>query len=135
MAPTTPSRPRRAVERDRRPGTLGSFRNHRGEAVEVPEVTATDAKNGFGRVLARATHGGIVLITRRREPEAVLLSIDEFEDLASARERKLDALSAEFDALLAKVQRPAARAGTKAAFGATPARMGEAAVAAARKRG
>jgi prevent-host-death family protein len=137
--PVAPGTLRRAAERavrlGKRLGALTSFRNHRGEAVEVPEVTATNAKNEFGRVLAKATHDGIVLITRRHEPEAVLLSIDEFKELASARERKLDALSGEFDALLEKMQRPAARAGMKAAFDATPTRMGEAAVAAARKRG
>lgn len=137
--PVAPAALRRTAERavrvGKRLGAVRSFRNHRGEAVEVPRVTATDAKNEFGRVLARANHDGIVLITRRDEPEAVLLSMDEFEELASARERKLDTLTAEFDGLLAKMQRPAARAGMKAAFDATPARMGEAAVAAARKRG
>jgi hypothetical protein len=44
-------------------------------------------------------------------------------------------LSREFDALLARMQTSAARAGMKAAFQAPPKQLGRAAVAAARKRG
>ena len=44
-------------------------------------------------------------------------------------------LTSEFDGLLARMQTPAVRKGMRAAFDATPARMGRAAVAAARKRG
>jgi len=44
-------------------------------------------------------------------------------------------LSREFDALLARMQTPAARAGMKAAFQAYPKQLGRAAVAVARKRG
>jgi prevent-host-death family protein len=118
----------------RRSRSVGAYRNRRGEEVEVASFTATDAKNEFGRVLQKATQG-IVVITRHDEPEAVVLSFDEFKDLAGARESKLETLSNEFNALLAKMQTPEARSGMKAAFDATPARMGEAAVAAARKRG
>jgi hypothetical protein len=65
----------------------------------------------------------------------VLLSVDEFNKLAGAAERKLDALSGEFDALLSRMQTPEARTGMKAAFEASPKQLGRAAVAAARKRG
>jgi len=64
-----------------------------------------------------------------------LLSVDEFNALAQATEPKLQALTAEFDALLARMQTPKARAGMKAAFEASPKELGRAAVAAARKRG
>jgi len=124
----------RAVRLFRRWRSVTAYRNRRGEEVEVASFTATGAKNEFGRVLQKAAHG-IVVITRRDEPEAVLLSFDEFKDLAGARERSLETLRSEFDALLAKMQAPEARKGMKAAFDATPARMGEAAVVAARKRG
>jgi antitoxin Phd len=137
--PVAPSALERTVERAvrlcRRWRTLGAYRNARGEEVEVASFTATDAKNEFGRVLQKATRHGIVVITRHDEPEAVVLSFDEFKDLARSRDSKLEALSSEFDALLAKMQTPEARRGMKAAFDATPARMGEAAVKAARKRG
>lgn len=135
VAPTALERTlERAVCLVRRSRSLATYRNRRGEEVEIASYTATDAKNEFGRVLQKTTQG-IVVITRHDEPEAVMLSFDEFKDLAGARERKLEALSSEFDALLAKMQTREAREGMKAAFDASPARMGEAAVAAARKRG
>ncbi len=118
-----------------RRGTLAAFRNRRGERVAASSVTATDAKNEFGRLLEMVIQGGVVVITKRDAPKAVLLSVDEFNALALATERKLDTLSGEFDALLARMQTPKARAGMKAAFDASPKQLGRAAVAAARKRG
>ena len=111
------------------------FRNRRGERMAAASVTATDAKREFGRLLEMVLQGGLVVITKHEAPKAVLLSLDEFDALAKAKERELDSLSGEFDALLARMQTPKARAGMKAAFGASPKRLGRAAVAAARKRG
>ena len=76
-----------------------------------------------------------MVITQHDAPKAVLLSVDEFTALTRATEGTLDTLSAEFDALLARMQTPRARAGMKAAFAASPKELGKAAVAAARKRG
>ena len=112
-----------------------SFHNRRGERVVMPTFTATDAKNEFGRVLDIAVEKGAVAITRRDAPKAVLLSVDEFDALVSAGGRTLDTLTAEFDELLARMQTPRARKGMADAFDATPARLGKAAVAAAKKRG
>ena len=75
-----------------------------------------------------------VVITKHDSPEAVLLSIDEFNALSNAHRAERETLSAEFDGFLAKMQTPAARAGMNAAFHATPKELGKAAVAAARKR-
>jgi antitoxin Phd len=111
------------------------LRNRRGETVEAASFTATDAKKEFGRLLEMVMRGGVVVITKHEAPKAVLLSVDEFNALAQATERKLDTLSGEFDTLLARMQTPKARAGMKAAFDASPKRLGWAAVAAARKRG
>ncbi len=97
-------------------------------------VTATEAKKEFGRVLEKAIQGGRVLITKHDTPKAVLISIDEFNTLLRAPESKLNALGAEFDELLARMQRPGARKAMQAAFDATPQQLGKAAVAAARKR-
>lgn len=118
----------------RRP-TLLPFRNRRGEQVEVAEVTATYAKNEFGRVLETAIEQGVVAITRYEAAKAVLLSVDEFNALVGAGRSDLDALSGEFDALLADMQAPRARSGMKAAFEASPRELGKAAVLAARKGG
>src|SRR5258708_22254477 len=98
-------------------------------------VTATNVKNEFGRVLEKVIQGGIVVITRHDEPKAVLISVREFNALTNANRIKLDTLSGEFDALLARMQTPAARAGMKAAFEASPKQLGKAALAASRKRG
>lgn len=114
---------------------VGAFRNRRGERVAAVSVTATDAKKEFGRLLDMVLQGGLVVITRHEAPKAVLLSLDEFNAFTEATERTLDRLSDEFDALLARMQTPKARAGMKAAFGASPKQLGRAAITAARKRG
>lgn len=101
----------------------------------MPTFTATDAKNEFGRVLDTALQTGAVVITRHDAPKAVLLAVDEFDALVAAGARTLDTLSAEFDELLARMQTSTARQGMTDAFNATPARLGRAAVAAAKKRG
>jgi prevent-host-death family protein len=83
----------------------------------------------------KVIQGGIVVITKHDQPKAVLISVREFNALTNANRIKLDTLSGEFDALLARMQTPAARAGMKAAFDASPKQMGKAAVRVARKRG
>jgi antitoxin Phd len=111
-----------------------TFRNSQGALVDIPTVAATRVKNEFGAVLERAIHGGAVAITRHDTPKAVLLSYEEFESLVQVRSRSLDSLGAEFDDLLNKMQSPKAKKGMDAAFNATPAKLGRAAVKAARKR-
>ncbi len=96
--------------------------------------TATEAKNEFGRVLEKAIQGELVLITKHDTPKAVMLSMDEFNALSRAPERKINALSAEFDSLLARMQSPAARKAMDVAFHASAKQLGKAALAAARKR-
>jgi len=97
--------------------------------------TATEAKNEFGRVLEKAMQGELVFITKHDTPKAVMLSLDEFNALSGASERKINALSAEFDSLLSNMQSPAARKGMDDAFHASPTQLGKAALAAARKHG
>ena len=98
-------------------------------------IAATVVKNAFGRVLEGVIRGERVVITKHDAPKAVLMSIDEYHSLSQAGETRLDTLSHQFDALLDRMQTPKARRGLKAAFGASPARFGRAAVAAARRRG
>jgi prevent-host-death family protein len=114
---------------------LPVFRNQRGERVDAATFTSTVAKNEFGRILEIALRGRVVVITKHDTPKAVLVSLDEFNAMTSAPERTLEALTGEFDAMLARMQTPKARAGMKAAFDASPKELGKAAVAAARKRG
>ena len=97
-------------------------------------ISATEAKNEFGRILETVIQGGKVVITKHNSPKAVLISMDEFNALSDAHRAELEILSKEFDGLLARMQIPAARAGMDAAFHATPKELGKAAVAAARRR-
>ena len=96
----------------------------------MPTFTATAAKNGFGRVLDAAVENGAVAITRHDAPRAVLLSVDAYDALVARGGHALDTLTAEFDTLLESMQTPRARRAMKTAFAASPARIGEAAVAA-----
>ena len=103
--------------------------------AKVEYITATEAKNEFGRILEKVMRSGRVVITKHDSPKAVLISIDEYNSLSNGAGAKLDTLSAEFDALLARMQTSRARTSMKAAFGASPKQLGKAALSAARKRG
>lgn len=110
-----------------------TFRNSHGQLIDITTVAATKVKNEFGAILEQAMHGGAVAITRHDMPKAVLLSFPEFESLVKERSRSLDDLNAEFDGLLAHMQTLQARKGVEAAFNASPAELGRAAVKAAQK--
>lgn len=103
------------------------------DATKSSSVTATEAKNQFGQILERAIKGERVYITRHEAPKAVLISVDDFQALAAHTQTKLESLSGEFDALLARMQGLGAHAAMKAAFGASPKQLGIAAVAATKK--
>lgn len=109
-----------------------TFRNRLGELVDVPRIPASRAKNEFSSLLDQASRGDAVAITRHDMPKAVLLSFADFESLIRTRAASIDQLEGEFDALLAGMQAPRAKLGLAAAFDATPAQLGRAAVAAAR---
>ncbi len=110
-----------------------TFRNKLGELVELRSVPATRLKNEFGAIFEQVVRGGAIAITKHATARAVLISVDEFEALAGERQRGLDALSAQFEGLLARMQTPKAKKGIAAAFNASPKALGRAAVKAARK--
>jgi prevent-host-death family protein len=110
------------------------FRNAHGELVDIPRVPATRFKNEFGAIFEQAALGGAVAITKHDAPKAVLISYDEFQALLRARSPGLDDLGAQFDALLHGMQAPKVKKAMAAAFEAPPAKLGRAAVKAARKR-
>jgi antitoxin Phd len=120
----------RAQFRERR---ILSFRNRRGEQIDVESVSATAAKNEFGKVLDTALQQGAVAITRHDAPKAVLLDIEEYNALVAGKQGQLDLLTAQFDDLLQRMQTPQARDAVRAAFDASPAALGKAAVIAATK--
>lgn len=110
-----------------------TFRNSRGDFVDVPSIAATRVKNEFGMVLEQALRGGAIAITKHDTPKAVLISYEEFQALIKDRTPVLNELRAEYDVLLARMQTPAARQGMEDAFNATPEMLGKAAVRAVRK--
>ncbi|QLL09568.1 type II toxin-antitoxin system Phd/YefM family antitoxin [Mycobacterium vicinigordonae] len=112
--------------------TTVSFRNRAGQLVDVPTVSATRLKNEFGAVVDQAALNGAVVITKHATPKAVLMSYAEFEALTTPAVPALDDLSERFDALLAAMQTPKAKAGVAAAFDAGPEELGAAAVKVAR---
>lgn len=110
------------------------FRNHRGELVEAPAFSASEAKNAFGRILDVAARAGMVTITRHDEPKAVILSIEEYRALAGARQSALDTLSGEFDAMLVRMQALGVRKAMQSAFDTPAAELGRIAVKRARQK-
>ena len=110
-----------------------TFRNSQGNLVDIPTVAATKVKNEFGSILEQASHSGAVAITRHDAPKAVLLSYQEFQALVNRRSPALDHLANEFDALLDHMQTAKAKRGANIAFRATPKKLAQAALIAARK--
>lgn len=79
-------------------------------------VSATDAQNNFGEVLNRVARDGRVFITRYRRPEAVVLSVQEYEALIGHEPIDLDALEREFESIVAHMQSPGQRTATDVLF-------------------
>jgi antitoxin Phd len=117
----------------RRKSTSSTSRPAPEVLAEPTRFTATQAKNKFGSILETVLRGGTVMITKHAAPKAVLISIGEFNRLSLATKSALDALSEEFDAMLARMQTPKARSAMRAAFKASPTELGRAAVGAAVK--
>jgi antitoxin Phd len=103
----------------------------RGDLKDLPEISATEAKNSFGRAFEAALAHGAVAITKRNQPKAVLLSVETYQALVERRHEPLRSLAQEFDGLLESLQKPAARQALDDAFNADAAALGRAAVAAA----
>ena len=110
-----------------------TYRNRRGELVDIRAVPATRFKHEFGAILEDVAVHGAVTITRHDAPKAVLLSYAEFESLVKSRAPTLDHLSAQFDGLLKRMQTPSSKKGMAAAFNAAPAELGRVAVKMAQK--
>src|SRR2546429_9864826 len=91
-------------------------------------VTATEAKNKFGRLLERAMQGGVVVITKHDAPKAVMISMNEYTAIASSPASRIDPLCVEFDSLLMRIQRPRATTLMLAAVSASPNHLDDAVV-------
>ena len=103
-------------------------------ALAVSYIPATQAKNQFASVLEDVMQGRDVVITKHNSPKAVVMSVERFNALAKASSPDLSALSADFDARLARMQTPAVRTALQAAFDASPDELGRAALHPVRSR-
>lgn len=100
---------------------------------EVVTMTSTEAQNAFGRVLDTVARDGTVLIKKHNVTQAVVMSMDRYEALTGAGDPDLDALTAEFDELLERMQAPGTEEAMLAAFRASPEELARAAVAGAKQ--
>ena len=95
--------------------------------ASLPSVSASELKNNFGDVVRQASREAVA-VTRHRRPEFVLVPAAEYEELRRARQAPLEALTAEFDAMIAQMNTAAAKRGIDKLFASTPEQLGQAAV-------
>jgi prevent-host-death family protein len=98
-------------------------------------MTSTEAQNGFGHLLETVAADRTVIITSRNAPRAVVMAVERYRELTGATEPDLDALTADFDAMLERMQSEESRSGVRHAFRASPDELGRASVAVARDKG
>lgn len=98
---------------------------------ELRAFDASTLKNQFRNVAEQAAKGAVA-ISRYSRPELVLMTAAEYVRLEKLRRAPFDALTGQFDELVAKMQTAKSRKAVQALFGATPAGLGTAAVKAAK---
>jgi len=97
---------------------------------EFSDISATDFKIHFGKMLDEALRGRTVRITRhgRAAERLVLLREEDLMRLRSGMKSPLEDLREQFDTLLARMQTPQARAAAASIGTAGMDALGEAAV-------
>jgi prevent-host-death family protein len=98
---------------------------------ELRAFDASTVKNKFREVAEQAAKGAIA-ISRYSRPELVIMTAEEYVRLEKLRRAPLDALTGQFDDLVAKMQTAKSQKAVQTLFGATPADLGKAALKAAR---
>lgn len=100
-----------------------------GGEPRMTEVTSTEAQNALGELLDRVAAGERVRITRYGRRQAVLLSVEAYDELVGAGEEvDLVELEAEFDAMVARMQTAEHAAAAERLFELSGEALGEAAV-------
>lgn len=99
---------------------------------DFSSVSATALANGMQKVSNDVMAKGTIVITRHDKPAMVLLSVERYLKLEQAAEPHLDALTRQFDDMLARMQGPQAAQAMDDAFAMSPQDLGKAAVRAAR---
>lgn len=117
-----------------RTGKRNQLDHSRGHRPPTISMTSTEAQNGFGHLLETVAADRTVIITSRNAPRAVVMSVDRYRELSQETTPDLDALTADFDAMLERMQLEDSRTGLQQAFRASPDELASAAVAAAREK-
>jgi prevent-host-death family protein len=99
------------------------------------DVSSTEAQNRFGHYLEQAARDRAVVITRRGQPQAVLVSFERYQAMKDREPPALDRLRRRFDEVFDRMQTPAFRAASKSFYSVASEEMGRAAVEAARTEG
>ena len=98
---------------------------------ELPAFDASTVKNKFREVAAQAAEGAVA-ISHYGRPELVIMPAEEFVRLEKSRRAPLDALTGQFDRLVAKMQTGKSQKAVRSLFGASSSALGKAAVKAAK---
>jgi prevent-host-death family protein len=101
---------------------------------ELPTVTATELKHSTADVLDQVSAGKSVAITRHDKPRAVLISLEQYEELTGSQSGWLEELQTEYRSMLDRMQEPEQKAAARRLFEATPEELGAAAVRGAQRR-
>ena len=84
--------------------------------MRLTQVSSTAAKNDFAGLVHQVELGAKLVVMRHDRPAVVMIPLDEYESLADVHARRLDALTARFDAELADMNAPEVWRGTKQGF-------------------
>ena len=102
-----------------------TYRKSTGELVELPTITASEAKNRFGMVFDQVLTEGPIAVSRHEKPSLVILSVGEFERLKSPESPAIRELDLEYDKWFDDLQGPEARDAMESAFNAMPGQSGD----------
>ena len=91
-----------------------------GQIEDVEAVPTTEAKNGLATVLDRLDSAGVMVLTRHEKRCAVLLTVDQYEELVRRAGDPLAKLADQFDEMVAKMQGPGTEAAVVELFGVMP---------------
>lgn len=94
-------------------------------------VSSTKAKTSFRELIQKAKRGP-VFVTVHKKREAVVMSMEEYEQLLANQRNPLADMAEHFDALVARMQTSEHAAAVDALFNATPKELGKAALQAAK---
>ncbi len=97
---------------------------------DLDSSPASELKNAFRSVFQQALKAGAISITRNRKREAILLSVELYDQIVTelAARDPLKALRKDYDTRFHSMQTDESKAAYENAFNASPEELGKAAV-------